>query len=88
MDRTMNDIALEICRVGCRGDEIEKFLDAMETQHRTHQQSFMRLAVAFIKRNAVKDGNGYYDLRNQATVEACHEIVEQVDSRFLAIPMI
>lgn len=55
--------------------------------HRTLQQKFMRLCIAFIKAEA----NNSYDLRNQATVELARQIIsamEEFDFKDTALPFI
>jgi hypothetical protein len=79
-----------ICNVAMDDHETRSFLGLLNCEHRTRQQGFGRLVAAWIKQQAANCslGRGYYDLRNEATVKMCREIVDKVDPNFLALPFI
>jgi len=60
------------------GFSADAFCLAMDRQHRTLQQNFMRVIVAGIKYNA-KKRDVDFDLRNEDTVKACREIVKKME---------
>ena len=62
---------------------IKGFVDSMTQQHRTLQQSSMRAIYSLIQRWAVMAGEGQYDLRNEATVKFCQEIVSKCENNNL-----
>lgn len=60
-------------------DNEEKFDDFVMTitnGHRTLQQSFTELVFKYILAQAKNKESGNYDLRNKASVEMCHKVVE------------
>lgn len=63
------------------------FVEGMDRQHRTLQQDFMKLVVMHIQHNSKKAEN-YFDLRNQAAVELCKAIVNNVPKDMLYLPFI
>jgi hypothetical protein len=65
----------------------EGFIKAMANQHRTLQQTFMNLCLAWIKHNA-KLEEGWFDGRNEAAVQICKEIVENVPDVEYQLPLI
>lgn len=67
---------------------LKEFCEAMTCQHRTYQQSFTRLCVAWIQKLAEQGKQGYFDMRNQASVELAQEIVEKVDGTKLILPFL
>ena|ERR1035438_4726519 len=71
---------------GCRTSKY--FIDGMNNQHRTLQQSFTRLCVDWIEHLASLNGKGgdFYDLRNQASVKFAKRLTETVtwqDGKYL-----
>ena len=69
--------------VNCFDDSAvaEAFVESMRTTHLTLQQSVMRVFMAQIK---AWSETSWVDLRNQATVDLCKKIMEQVgDDAFL-----
>ena len=60
--------------------------------HRTLQQSFMRICLAFIEAEAKNVGEYQHDLRNEATVNLCAHIIKSLDNdegfRLKALPFI
>lgn len=66
--------------MGREKDVGEAVVDSINMQHRTLQQAFMRnVIVPIIQNFADKNANGYYDLRNEATVNACQELEKVLD---------
>jgi hypothetical protein len=67
---------------------IRGFLDAIDRQHRTHQQNIFRVIYLTCKMWAAnkKKGGGWYDARNEAAVEGSERIVKVLDD--LPIPYI
>lgn len=57
----------------------------MSREHRTLQQGFTRLAVAWILDLAKRE---HYDLRNEASVTLAKKIVEKVGSEGFCLPFI
>ena len=62
---------------------IKGFADGMTQQHRTLQQSSMRAIYELIGRWAEMGRTGQYDLRNEATVKFCQEIVSKCEGNNL-----
>jgi len=56
--------------------EREIFADEITKNHRTLQQSTMKLFYRVIQAWAVYEENGWYDERNEATVKAAKRIIE------------
>lgn len=65
--------------------DTNEFVDMMSREHRTLQQSFTRLCVAWLERLAREER---YDLRNEASVMLGREFVSRVESRFRSLPYI
>ena len=63
--------------------EYKQFAETMGYEHRTLQQNFTKLCVAWLKHLAETNS---YDLRNQASVEFAKSIQEQLDT--VALPLI
>jgi hypothetical protein len=63
--------------VNCFDDEAvaKAFVESMRSTHLTLQQSMMRVFMAQIK---AWSETSWVDLRNQATVDLCKEIMEKV----------
>ena len=64
------------------------FIDGMNNQHRSLQQSFTRLCVDWIEHLASLNGKGsdFYDLRNEASVKFAKRLTETVtwqDGKYL-----
>ncbi len=58
------------------GNNPEAIADILANRtHRTLQQSFMRVVVAFIEAEAKNVDENRHDLRNEATVKLCDHIV-------------
>lgn len=60
-------------------DQISDIGIELTTMHRTLQQNFMRVVIAFIKEQAKNDKLGYYDLRNEETVKLCSKLWETLE---------
>lgn len=67
------------------GDAIKGFVAAMSREHRTLQQGFTRLVVAWILDLAKRE---HYDLRNEASVMLAKKIVESVGADSLFLPTV
>lgn len=63
------------------GDRIIKDIqEAIQPQHRTLKQGFMRDVIVPIINQFAKDyDNGYYDLRNESTVKVCKKLSETLE---------
>jgi len=78
MSKTGREFAQEFSRfVNNYATDIEGFSEEVTRDHRTIQQNTFRLMVACIEKWAAQE---QYDLRNEATVKACKEIVAKVES--------
>lgn len=52
----------------------EHFVEQMSYQHRTLQQSFTRICVAWLLHLAEMERKGFYDLRNEGSVKLAKEL--------------
>jgi len=68
-------------------EDIEKFVEFMDREHRTLQQGFTRVLVAWIRHLASLKEN-WYDLRNEASVKLAKKIMESVPYESLFLPFI
>jgi hypothetical protein len=73
--------------VNVMGQSPEAFAAAMGRQHRTLQQNFTRFCFAWIRHLAKLEEN-QYDLRNEASVKACREIVQRTGESSSFLPFI
>ena len=76
--------------VNVMGDStrINLLIDAMANDHRTIQQGFTRLAVAWLKHLAALP-EGQYDGRNEASVKLARKLLKDVDVKFdLFLPLV
>lgn len=68
-------------------NECKEFATAITRQHRTLQQGSFRAMVACIKEWSDMYESGWYDLRNEDTVKACHDLwhnhLKDVGIRFI-----
>jgi len=71
--------------VNCFGHGIEAFIEEMNCQHRTLQQSFTGLCVAWLENLAEHE---HYDLRNEQSVKLAKLFVEKIDSVDRHLPLI
>ena len=62
--------------------EYKDFAERMSIEHRTLQQNFTKLCVAWLKTLANTE---YYDLRNQASVEFARSIKKELDEVYLPL---
>lgn len=56
------------------GTSPKKLAEKMAQDHPTLQQLFFRTCLEFMRLEALKKENGYYDLRNKGTVESCYNL--------------
>lgn len=74
--RAISDAANALARNSCK-----QFAEMFAREHRTVQQNFTSLCVAWLEKLAKPDT--YYDLRNEASVMLAREFVEKVQNRGL-----
>ena len=69
---------------------IEALKQALGMEHRTNQQLVCRAVVALLERwyEDAKRGPGYYDARNEASVEFARSVFENVPERKRYFPYI
>jgi hypothetical protein len=60
----------------------------MRRDHRTLQQSVLRIALKLIQVGAWMESEGDYDGRNEASVKLCKKIVDQFGDDMESIPYI
>ena len=65
----------------------EVFLDEMNHDHRTLQQSFTKLCVKWLELQAAKE-DGQFDGRNEASIELSKKFVERLDEADRALPFV
>lgn len=65
----------------------KEFVEFVMMDHRTLQQSMMRLFLGCIKAWAEKAEKGEYDLRNEQTCKLCQKIVARFDNE-MGLPFI
>ncbi len=66
---------------------IAAFVDEMSCQHRTLQQNFTRMCVAWLEHLGTKP-EGQYDLRNGASVTLGREFIEKIPSDKRHLPTV
>jgi len=64
------------------------FVEEMNKEHRTLQQSFTGLCFAWIRHCAEKYEKGLYDGRNEAACKLSAEIVENVEDMQYNLPFV
>ena len=69
------DVVSDMLHMASDNADSKAFLESMTRQHRTHQQAFTSLCLRWIKVCSTQQS----DLRNEAAVEACKNIVEKCD---------
>lgn len=62
--------------------DYKEFAELMGREHRTLQQQFTKLCVAWLKHLATTE---YYDLRNEASVKFAQSIKNQLDNAQLPL---
>ena len=67
---------------GASQDAINEFAKVVTDDHRTLQQSAFGLMLKCVEKWADDCENGYYDLRNEATVSESKKIVDNLADRF------
>lgn len=68
------------------GFDNDGFCDAMCRQHRTLQQNFTRLCIAWLATCASDDYR--YDGRNEASHEVAKALINSQDADFLGLPFV
>lgn len=66
---------------------VQFFIEAMHNEHRTLQQGFTRLVLAWLKHLADLN-QGQYDLRNAASVAVAKKLVSHLDKYDLHLPTV
>jgi len=85
---TPKENAESICSVYDKRER-EEFVAAMATQHRTHQQGFTTLCLAWLTHlAALPEGQGAYDQRNEASVQISRKILAAVPDAKYGLPRI
>ncbi len=70
-------------------DELKKgFIDALMREHRTLQQSTMKVFYEVIMAWAERKESGNFDERNKATVEFCKKIKDTFEKEDIYFPFI
>lgn len=69
--------------VNSMGLDYECIATALASQHRTLQQSFTRLCVAWIRQLAEMKKGGWHDLRNEASVNLAERIAPLLKDTYL-----
>jgi len=69
-------------------DELEEIATMIVQDHRTLQQNKMRLIVTCLKKWAEMEENGYFDLRNEATVKLARKLVDVMDEGEFYLPSV
>ena len=81
----INEVVSTLMRtVNSLGLPTEEIAQRLTRQHRTLQQSFMRLCVDFIKAEAENS----FDLRNEQAVRFAKAVVENVDHDTMLMPLV
>lgn len=85
---TPKENAESICSVYDKRER-EEFVEAMAIQHRTHQQGFTTLCLAWLTHlAALEEGKGEYDGRNEASVQVARKILAAVPDAKYGLPRI
>ena len=63
------------------------FIDAMDREHRTLQQNFTGLCLAWLQHLSTLQSS-QYDLRNEASVKIAKKLLKDVDKYDLSLPFI
>jgi len=82
------DAAVSISRfVNRMGFDADMFIRSMSREHRTLQQSFTRICLAWLWHLSQLE-DGYYDLRNEASVKTAKELMKGKDKYVACLPSI
>jgi hypothetical protein len=73
-------LASALNRMSGEKEVIDGFLEGLSGTHRTLQQNFGNLLIASIRHLAEAKKRGWYDLRNEATVNLCEKLAEVVEA--------
>jgi hypothetical protein len=76
----------KMVNVMCNQEAIDAFCDEVMRDHRTLQQSTFRVFLKLCGMWKQQGEKGWYDLRNEATIEGATKIVEATKN--IAIPFI
>lgn len=74
--------------VNCMGHKEEGLVEALRGTHRTLKQSVTRFCVKWLEQCAQDHDNGFFDLRNEASVKLGKAFVENVPVEVRALPHI
>lgn len=74
--------------INVMGNRIEDLVEHMAQDHRTLQQGFTRLAVAWLVRCAKMHDDGDFDGRNEVSAKLGKKFVERVSESERAVPFI
>jgi hypothetical protein len=69
----------------CPNDQFKKFIEVVKRDHRTNQQTFMKLVGMFIIEYAKTE---HYDARNEAAVKLCQKIIDKVPPENMSLPLV
>lgn len=83
----MEDLAEAMSRGMSEFSNVQAFIKVMGCQHRTLQQVFTKVCVAWLEELG-KLPEGWYDLRNEASVKLGREFLEKVDPVKRLLPFI
>ena len=67
--------------LNCFGVDYKEFAKQMSCEHRTLQQNFTRLCIAWLKQLSETE---YYDLRNEGSVK----FAQSIQDKLVGLPMI
>jgi hypothetical protein len=90
LEKTGDEVARDLANFcnGLSSADKRAFIEQLtQREHRTIQQRVMTLFVGVVQEYA-KLSEGEYDLRNEATVMLCRDIVKNVEFRKLHLPLI
>jgi len=72
--------------VNVMGNRVDDVVEHMAQDHRTIQQGFTRLAVAWLERCAKMHDEGDFDGRNEASAKLGKKFVERIAKDERAVP--
>jgi len=78
-ERVINAVTAVTSMVNSMGHEPKDFVELMATQHRTLQQNFTRVCVAWMEHLARANEQGSFDLRNEASTKLGKIFVENIE---------
>jgi len=88
--REAKELVERLSRFVNRHNNMKLVVDGVTNDHRTLQQGMMRLFMACVQRWAEQydKGEGWYDLRNAATVKISKQIVSKLGDEIHMLPLI